>query len=248
MPDFNDPNYVPNTRVSVGAYKPGELEARVKKARDENGPLLQSFAELFYTSGCTWNTTQFLGVGTMKAPNDLWVYQDIIAKFKPKTIIETGTWAGASAMYFAVLMDLLGIDGEVRTVDYLDQRLCAHPRVKFFLGRSTDPRVAEAVLKDITYPLLISLDSDHTYDHVLEELRLYAPACRPHDWLVVEDTNVSWPEEEGRPADAGAAGATWRYINEHAGEWRQDILCERYLSGCHPGGWLQRMAPCQHDR
>ena len=51
--------------------------------------------------------THYLGIGLMKCPNDLWVYQDIITRLRPKTILEMGTFAGGSALWFAHLMDLL---------------------------------------------------------------------------------------------------------------------------------------------
>ena len=70
-----------------------------------------------------------------------------------------------------------------------------------------------------------------------QELDLYAPACHVGDRLVVEDTNVAWPH------DRGARGALEDYLIAHPGEWRQDILCERYLLSMHPGGWLERVAP-----
>jgi cephalosporin hydroxylase len=217
----------------------GELGERIIKTRDDHGPMLMDFHKTWYESGHTWVYTHFLGVGLMKCPNDLWVYQDILTAHRPKTIIETGTYQGGSALWFAYLMDMLQIEGgKVLTIDQDDHRTCNHPRITFLEGDSTDHKLAEAVIEQIEYPLLVSLDADHSEAHVRKELDLYAPACRVDDWLVVEDTNISWV---GQGGDRGARGGLEDYLVAHPGEWRQDIISERYLLSMNPGGWLQRV-------
>lgn len=215
-----------------------ELARRVVKTRDDHGPLLQKYHEVWYNAEHTWHYTHFLGVGLMKCPNDLWMYQALMAQFRPRTVIETGTYQGASALWFAFLMDMLRIEGgRVFTIDVADQRKCGHPRITFLDGDSTDPALVEAVKEQVEGPLLISLDSDHSSQHVKRELDLWAPLCQLGDWMVVEDTNISWDEQ------LGARGGLEEYLRAHPGEWQQDVLCERYLLTMNPGGWLQRVAP-----
>ncbi len=239
------PGVKPLTVVEIGATSLEELEGKVRQTHKEHGELLNKYAEVWYNAPHTWHFTHFLGVGMMKSPNDLWAYQDLISQFRPKTIIETGTYTGGSALWFAFLMDALNIEGgHVWTIDFEDRRKVEHPRITFLGGDSTNPELAESIREHIQYPLLVSLDADHSEAHVRKELELFAPMCRVGDWLVVEDTNVSW---SGEHADRGAQGGLSDYVDAHPGEWRQDLMCERWLLTMHPGGWLQRMKECEHE-
>jgi len=243
------------TRVSFA-----ELEHRVEETRRLHGETLQAFHRVWYNAPHTWHYTHFLGVGMMKCPLDLWIYQALLNVHKPRTVIETGTYAGASALWFAFLFEMLGIDGHVYTVDLVDRRRCDHQRITFLGGDSTDPAIVNAIAEQIEPPVLVVLDSDHAARHVRRELELYAPLVPVGDWLVVEDTNIAWgefdvPEGEDRATypsqhpgfgDRGARGGLVDYLSAHPDEFRQDILCERYLLTMNPGGWLQRVRPCDH--
>lgn len=66
-------------------------------------------------------------------------------------------------------------------------------------GSSTAPDVADRVARlasEAGGPVLVILDSNHTYKHVLEELRLYSPIVNKDSYLVIFDTVV-----EDMPAD-----------------------------------------------
>jgi cephalosporin hydroxylase len=45
----------------------------------------------------------WLGTQVLKNPFDLWIYQELLARTRPDVIIETGTFAGGSALYLAFL-------------------------------------------------------------------------------------------------------------------------------------------------
>ncbi len=223
------------TFVEEGIVTTAEIE--------EHGDVLQKYHEIWYQAGAyTWGYTQWLGVGVMKSPNDMWAYQEIMVQHRPRTVIETGTYQGGSALWLASVASMIDLDCHVYTVDIDDFRKCAHRNITFIRGDSTDPGLARDLEAQIEYPLLVILDADHSTEHVYKELCLYAPMCQIGDRLTVEDTNISWS------SDRGAAGGVDDYLKDHRSEWRQDLMPERWLLTMNPGGWLQRVAEYKNER
>ena len=71
--------------------------------------------------------------------------------------------------------------------------LPVHPLIEFITASSTDPETVEHVRSSIPDggTVLAILDADHDRDHVLAELRLYAPMVTPGSYCIVEDTNLT---------------------------------------------------------
>ena len=232
------------TKVDTPAAIPmTEVYAKIAATRAQHGDVLHAFHQVWYEAGHTWSMCNFLGVPMMKCPMDLWAYHDLLVSQRPRTVLETGTFAGGSAMWFAFLMDVLGIhDGRVITIDIDDYTAGSrHPRVTYYSGDATNPTMIKTIAKEITHPLLVSLDADHSTAHVRKELDAYAPLLQVGEYVVVEDTNISWGEERG------ARGAVEDYADAHPGEFWQDMYLERNLLTMHPGGWLKRVASCTHQ-
>lgn len=228
------------TIIRGGTARPEDIEAAIRRTHAEHGDVLQAFHRIFYECGHTWSVTRFLGVTVMKNPLDLWIYQDLIAEQRPKTVLETGSASGGSAYFYASMMDLLGmpLEAKVISVDIENRRKVDHPRIQWVMGDSTDPELAAELLAQVQHPLLVSLDADHSDAHVSQELALYAPAVAVGEYLVIEDTNISWPGRDG-----GAGAARDRFLRAHPDEWKADLNQERYLVTCNPGGYLRRIAP-----
>jgi cephalosporin hydroxylase len=68
--------------------------------------------------GATGNyrNVRWLGTVIWQSPFDAWILQEMISDLRPEVIVETGTWEGGSAYYFACICDLLG-HGEVISID-----------------------------------------------------------------------------------------------------------------------------------
>jgi cephalosporin hydroxylase len=87
---------------------------------------------------------------------------------------------------------------------------------------------------------LVILDSDHSRDHVLTELRTYSPLVTPGQYLIVEDTNVN-----GHPVlsehGPGPAEALVEFLDETDG-FEVDRAREKFGMTFNPGGYLRRLA------
>src|SRR5262245_12885665 len=116
---------------------------------DEDAETVRRFHQLFYerwriTHGDTISLTWF-GHLLYKCPMDLWMYQELIVERRPDVIVECGTFQGGSALYFAMLQDLLG-HGEVITIDIeAPAEPPKHERITYLTGSSTDASVVADV-------------------------------------------------------------------------------------------------------
>jgi cephalosporin hydroxylase len=122
--------------------------------------------------------------------------QEVIHETRPDVIIETGVAHGGSLIFYATLCKALergrviGIDIDIRPHNRqaLDEHLL-RPFITLVEGSSTDPAVVSHVTSDLQpdETVLVILDSNHTRDHVLFELRAYADVVTPGSYIVATD-------------------------------------------------------------
>jgi cephalosporin hydroxylase len=150
---------------------------------------------------CGWDAKyvysfSWLGRPIIQLPDDAFRMQELVYALKPDVIVETGVAHGGSAVFYASLCKLMG-HGRVICVE-VDLRahnraaLDAHPLrplISLIDGSSVDPavvaKVRAAIAPDET--VLVLLDSKHTLEHVLEELRAYAPLVTKGSYIVAMD-------------------------------------------------------------
>lgn len=148
-----------------------------------------------YTYNFRW-----LGRPIIQFPQDMVALQEIIWDYRPDVVVETGIAHGGSLVFHASILELIGGEGRVIGID-IDIRshnrkaIESHPlfrRISLVEGSSVDPETARRVrtLAGDRPRTLVILDSNHTHEHVLAELRLYAPMVRAGGYLVVLDTVV----------------------------------------------------------
>jgi cephalosporin hydroxylase len=194
----------------------------------------------YYGMSETILSTSWLGTPVLKCPLDLWVCQEIITEVRPSLIVEMGTYKGGSALFFAHLCELLGA-GRVITVDRVPATVPEHERITYVRGSSVASESIARVSAEIDSrgPVLVVLDSHHSRDHVLTELRLYADLVTIGSYLIVEDTNVN-----GHPVlprfGPGPTEAVEAFLREDD-RFEVDRSRERFLVTMHPGGFLRRV-------
>lgn len=199
------------------------------------------FHRLYYaTDKRTWFNTTWFGVPILKCPFDLWTYQEIFYEVRPDVIIETGTFDGGSALYLAHLCDYLN-KGEVLSIDIeCHADLPVHERITYHTGSSTSPETLATVRAFVGdhRSVIVILDSDHTMEHVLNELRLYCDFVTPESYLIVEDSNVG-----GHPVrplyGKGPMGAIRTFLREND-SFQIDRTREKYYLTFNPSGFLVR--------
>lgn len=178
-------------------------------------------------------------------PLGAWVLQEVIAKLKPDVILETGTFCGGSAFFFASLCDLLH-HGEVISVDISPLATIAHPRITYIRGSSTDPEIVACVAERLRARppsrVLVIFDSDHAAPHVEAELESYAPLVPVGSYIHVQDGSIDEMAYH-RDARPGPKPAVQSFLRKHP-QFVRDIEIEnRYVMTYHPYGWLKRIAP-----
>jgi cephalosporin hydroxylase len=203
---------------------------------------VNSFHRLYYeNSNRTWRNTTWLGVPTEKCPLDLWIYQEILHEVRPDLIVECGTNEGGSALFFASICDLLTV-GRVLTVDLVEYPgRPLHPRITYLHGSSTDEEVVESVraAASAADKVMVVLDSDHTADHVYEELSRYAGLVTCGSYLVVEDTNINgWPVLSD--FGPGPMEAVDRFLRQDD-RFVIDGTREKFFMTFNPRGYLRRI-------
>ncbi|CDZ57036.1 cephalosporin hydroxylase family protein [Neorhizobium galegae] len=249
-----------------------EVEARVA-AVPGNKELNDSAAQFMRTSIASQYSYNYFWLGRpiIQYPQDMVAMQELIWTVKPDLIIETGIAHGGSLILSASMLALLELSEAAEKGDVVDpakpkrkvlgididirphnkEAIEAHPmasRIEMIQGSSIAPEIMDQVRKIAAgySRILISLDSNHTHEHVLEELKLYAPLTSVGSYCVVFDTVVEdLPKELAgdRPWGPGdnPKTAVFEYLKTHP-EFEIDKSVEnKLLITVAPDGFLKRL-------
>lgn len=167
---------------------------------------------------------EYFGIPILKSVSDLWNYQEIIVQLKPRLIVETGTHAGGSALFFHHLLRNLGGERHVLTIDVTHAKLqreqIGETPIEFMVASSCCEEVARRITslrEEFTGPMFVILDSNHQKEHVLAELIMLRNLTRTGDYVIVEDSNTN-----GHPVAAGWGPGPFEAIEAYETQFPND--------------------------
>jgi cephalosporin hydroxylase len=248
-----------------------EEESIVQMGQDKQ---LAEQAKSFFNSLCDYKYSyhfSFMDRSIIQFPQDMIAMQELIWKVKPDLIIETGIAHGGSLVMNAAMLAMLdiceaievgevfdpansqrkvlGVDIDIRAHNRAE--IESHPmssRIEMIQGSSIDDVVIEQVVEMASdyNRVMISLDSNHTHDHVLAELEAYAPLASVGSYCVVFDTVVEdmpasmFPDRPWGPGN-NPKTAVWEYLRSHP-EFEIDHGIHNKLQiTVAPDGYLKRV-------
>lgn len=162
----------------------------------------EALSELWLKVG--WNekhvyTFTWLGRPIIQLPEDALRMQEVIYTVKPDVIVETGVAHGGSLIFYASICKamgkgrIIGVDIEIRA--HNRKAIEAHemfPLITLIEGSSVDQNIVARV-KSLIKPgekVLVILDSDHSKNHVLNELNAYSALVSTGSYIVATDGSM----------------------------------------------------------
>ena len=231
----------------------------------------QEFMQITTKTKYSYNFA-WLGRPIIQYPQDMVAMQELIWKTKPDLIIETGIAHGGSLIMNASLLALLdycdaqasgqlidpakprrkvlGLDIDIRV--HNREAIEAHPlanRIDMIEGSSVSPEIISQVHEYAKgfRRIFVSLDSNHTYDHVLAELKAYAPLTSKDSYCVVFDTIIEdmpadmFPDRPWGPGNNPKI-ALREYLTTHPEFEVDKQIDNKLLISVAPEGYLKRIS------
>ena len=153
---------------------------------------LKSGWELKYVYSFSW-----MGRPIIQLPEDMIRIQEIIFEIQPDVIIETGIAHGGSLIFYASLFKamgkgkVIGVDIEIRPHNKksIEEHFLFCDYIEMVEGDSTSKEIVNVVKSKIKDgdKVMVILDSNHTKEHVLNELNLYSPLVSKDSYIVATD-------------------------------------------------------------
>ena len=260
--------------IEMSAYENFKQECRADIARMSSNDQLQDASRGWMNEANAHRYSyhfEWLGRPIIQYPQDIVAFQEVVWEVKPDLIIETGIAHGGSLILSASILALidyceaaeagvaldpakpkrtvLGVDIDIRA--HNRAAIDAHPlrsRIDMIQGSSIAAEVAEKVRECAKGKkrVLVSLDSNHTHDHVLEELKLYAPLVTAGSYCIVFDTIIEDLPEGVFPDRPWGKGnnpktAVWEFLKSHEEFAIDRSVQEKLLITVAPDGFLKRL-------
>ena len=151
-------------------------------------------------------------------------FPNIFNHYRPVYILDFGTAAGGSAVFFHRLASVYA-NPKILSIDISDKAFVANQafhqknrtqdKVRFIFHKSSldcVPEVTEFLRpRQPGERALISFDDHHTYEHTYQELVIYSPLLQSGDVIIMQDT---W-DQDFFGLETSPLLAVYRFLKEH---------------------------------
>ena len=199
--------------------------------------------------------TDWFGEPCLQLTSDLFGLQEAIFKSKPDFIIESGVAWGGSTLFYLSLCKTLGLKGVIGVDTYIPKDLKKRlykkkPKntvLKLFEGSSTDKKIFNKIKKILkNKKAMVILDSDHTHQHVLNELNLYSKLIKKNQYLICGDTIIAYqPKAKTRPREwtrkKNPLSALKEFLKKNNSFKNDKEIQNKLLLTNMPHGWLKKI-------
>lgn len=190
---------------AIGSPEAFELISRAWLRSGWDGKYVYSFA--------------WMGRPIIQLPDDVLRMQEALYAVKPDVVVETGVAHGGSLVFYASLFRamgrgrVVGVDIEIRP--HNREAIESHEMadlITLIEGSSTAPAVIDQVSAQIRpdETVLVILDSNHSKQHVRDELEAYCSLVTPGSYIVATDGIM------GDLVGAPRSEADWNWNNPRA--------------------------------
>lgn len=214
-----------------------------------------------WSSDETWATFatgryrgNFMGAELQKCDDDLERYRELVEISQPDIVIECGTRAGGSALWFHRELNLQVVTLDLAPrFDRTGLPPWNGPGISWYRGSS----ITEDAVRHV-FPLvrgkrvMVSLDSDHHAPHVTAEMAVWGPLVTPGCYMVVEDACFEqWDPDRARiggsriPEIGGPHRAIQDQLAHPLGQlngifWRDETIEGMSPVSHSPMGWWRK--------
>jgi cephalosporin hydroxylase len=198
----------------------------------------------------------WMGAPIIQMPADIVTMQEVIWSTKPDVIVETGVARGGSLVFSASMLTLIGkgtvvgvdIDIRAHNRDTIENHPMAS-KITLIEGSSIAPEILQQVTDCIPAgaSVMVCLDSDHSRDHVLQELRAYGPLVTKGQYMIAADTVLGRMTAEQTPTARSKAwypgdeplAAVEAYLKETDRFEADPVVNGKQILASSPGGYLR---------
>ena len=236
------------------------LETRLERTRGlaadlETRTLARDFVRASYRHDYCY-MWDWLGLPILQMPEDIVALQEILFRCRPSVFIETGVaWGGGLALAASVMSvynptaKVLGIDLNLRAeLPHKLEDLDLPVKFDLLKASSTSDEAMDWISSAIDPDdrIMVILDSHHTHDHVLTELRRYGPLITRGQYLIVGDTSAgelvkATERKRAWNENFNPLSAVEEFLASSEDFERDAEIERKLLTTFHPFGYLRKL-------